>query len=248
MLSIFVCEDDQYFRQQISMCIQKHINMEELDVEFALCTSDPAQIIQHIKKNEVNGLYFLDIELEGGYNGVEVAKNIRQYDPRGFIVFITAHPRYMSLTFEYKVEALAYIHKEHTDNIQQRVCECVDDAYSKHVSRPYEGCFIFKTPSGRKISCLYSDILFFETDAPGTKRIIMHTHKRQYVFYGSLNDVVKSLPSGLFFQCHKSSVVNLKHISESCTHDLMQNKGYMTMSNGADCLVSSRKKNGLIKV
>jgi len=246
VLSIFVCEDDHRFRQELSARIQKHINMEELDIEFTLCTSDPAQIIQFIAKNKVNGLYFLDIELEGGYNGVDIAKKIRQYDPRGFIVFITSHPRYMSLTFEYKVEALAYIHKETVDNIQQRIYDCISDAYDKHVSRPYDGCYIFKTSGGQKVSCLYNDILFFETDK-GTKRIIMHTQKRQYVFYGWLDDMIKSLPSGLFYQCHKSYVVNISHVTDSCIYDLKQGKGYMTMSNGSKCLVSSRKKNGLLK-
>jgi len=230
----------------ISECIQSYVRREGLDIEIALCTSDPAPIIQFIAKNKVNGLYFLDIELEGGYNGVNIAKVIRQHDPRGYIIFITAHPGYMSLTFEYKVEALAYIHKENAGNIQQKICDCISDAYNKHVSRSDDGRYIFKTSGGRKVSCLYNDILFFETDK-GTKRIIMHTHKRQHVFYGSLDDVVKSLPDGLFYQCHKSYVVNKKHVTNNCIHDLKQGKGHMTMSNGSICLVSSRKRNGLLK-
>jgi len=246
MLSIFVCEDDQYYQNMVSECIQTYVRKEGLDIEVALCTSDPAQIIQFISKNKINGLYFLDIELEGGYNGVNVAKVIRQHDPRGYIVFITAHPGYMSLTFEYKVEALAYIHKENAGNIQQKIHDCISDAYSKHVSRSDDGRYIFKTSGGGKISCVYDDILFFETDK-GTKRIIMHTQKRQYVFYDSLDNVIKSLPDGLFYQCHKSYVVNVGHVTDNCICDLKQGKSYMTMSNGSRCLVSSRKRNGLLK-
>jgi two-component system response regulator AgrA len=248
MLSVFVCEDDPLYRRKISEFIQNYISIEELDIEFTLCTSDPTKIVRHIKANKVTGLYFLDVELECGYNGVGLAKTIRQHDPRGFIVFVTAHPRYMSLTFEYKIEALAYIRKEEPGVVMQKITDCIRDAYNKHVSRSYDGCFIFKTISDRKVSCLYSDILFFGTDAPGTKRIIAHTKKRQYVFYGSLDEILSSLPFGLFYKCHKSYVVNVGQLTEKNKHEIIQGKDCFVMTNGSACAVSARKRSGLIKL
>lgn len=249
MLSVFICEDDARMQKFLFKCVKRHIHDSELDMDMPLCVSDPAEIIRHIKKQKTNGLYFLDIELEGGYNGVKVAQNIRQYDPRGYIAFVTAHPKYLSLTFEYKVEPLAYIPKENEDMIRQNVIDCIENAYKKHVSRSNDGCFIFQTKSNRLSSCSYDDILFFETTAErGAKRIIIHTRKRCYIFYNSIDKILGDLPAGQFYKCHKSYIVNIGNITEIGRKALSQGDCRITMPDGAECLVSRRKRKGLVEL
>ena len=247
MLSVFICEDDIAYQRRLSRWVEGCIEDENLDMRIELCTSDPKNITKVISTNKVNGMYFLDIELEGGYNGVEMATTIRQYDPRGFIVFITAYPDYLDLTFEYKVEALAYIHKTRSD-VKGKVHECVSYAYDKYVSRSDEGRYIFKTHSGQTVSCGYDEILFFETDAPGTKRVILHTEKRLYTFYGSIDELATTLPVGQFYRCHKSCIVNVGHLSISCMNDLSAKKSKIIMPNGLQCPVAMRKRIGLLKL
>jgi two-component system response regulator AgrA len=248
MISVFVCEDNENYMKFISKAIKNLIFMEGLDMELVLCTEDPAEIIQRIKYNNVNGLYFLDIELEGGYNGIQVAQSIRKHDPRGFIVFITAYPQYLDLTFKYKVEALDYIQKDTEDIVCKRVFECIHNAYQKYVDRSYSGRFIFKSRNGCKISCAYNDILFFETASNAPRRIVLHTRKRQYTFYGTLDNILEELPRHNFIQCHKSFVVNVDNLTEKCRQDLIQGKDKITMPNGSDCYVSVRKRKDLIRV
>ena len=246
MLSIFICEDDIRYRKMMSNCISTYLNFEEYDAELVIATFDPEEIIRHLKKHKVNGLYFLDIELEGGYNGVEVARKIRQYDPRGFIVFVSAYARYLSLTFEYKVEALDYIHKLDDDTVSLAVCSCIENAYQKHVSRSDNGYFIFQLPQNRKISCCYDDILFFEIESPGSKRVILHTKKRVYTFWSSLESIAGSLSSGLFFRCHKSYLVNIESLTDKVVDELRQGADIIVMPNGAECHVSTRKAKYLL--
>jgi len=248
VLSVFICDDEQYYRNLIFGFIQNYIIMEEIDMEIALCTADPAKIIQHLERNKINGLYFLDVELEGGYNGIEMARRIRKHDPRGFIVFVSAHPRYMSLTFEYKVEALSYIHKTDDKTIQKNIHDCIENAYAKYVSRPGEGSYIFKSQNGSLVSCGFDDILFIETEPQNTKRVILHTKKRQHRFYSTLDEISKELPVGLFFRCHKSFIVNTKNIAEKAAEDLRGGEDRIIMQNGLACLVSTRKKHGLLKL
>jgi len=248
MLHIFICEDDLSHQKMILDCIQKHITFEEYDIDITLCTRDPNKIIDIIKETKINGLYFLDVELDGGYNGVSVAKEIRQHDPRGYIVFVTAHPRYMSLTFEYKVEALDYINKTNANEVQQKICTCITNAYRKHVSRSEEERYIFKTQNGHKISCDHADILFFQTDNRGTKRIILHAKKRQYTFYGTLDEVMESLPKGVFYSCHKSYIININNISAFNIQKLQEGSLYIIMENGVECRISTRKRSDLLKM
>ena len=249
LISIFVCDDDRRYLDMLTKCIQDYIIMKNLELELALSTTDPGEIIQLISRNKVNGLYFLDIELKGGYNGVDVGRSIRKYDPRGFIVFITSHSDYLPLTFEYKIEALDYIKKTDDENaIRQKVCGCIKDAYDKHISYSEDRYFTFKLQNGGQVSCEHQDILFIETDPEYSKRVILHTKKRQYVFYGSLRKLSKQLPKRLFFQCHQSFMVNLDNISEIAKTSLNQGNDKFTMQNGAQCFVSARKRNELLRL
>ena len=248
MLHFFVCDDDDKYLHMITKCLHNNIDFEEYDIDFALSTKDPSEVIEYVKQNTVNGLYFLDIEFACGYNGVDVARQIREHDPRGFIVFVTAHENYMQLTFDYKVEPLDYIRKSDNDEVRKRICECIKSAYKKYVTRQNDPSFVFKSKGGRRISCLHNQILYFETDAEGDKRIIMHTEKRPFVFYDTLKNVAANLSSGLFFDCHKSYIVNISKITKEGVLGLKTGKPYVTMPNYNRCYVASRKRRQLIKL
>ena len=248
MLSVFICDDDPRYQKMMYDCIQDYINMEHLDIEVAICTSDPNKILQYIKGVRVNGIYFLDVELDAEHNGLELATAIRQHDPRGFVVFITAHPQYMPLTFEFKLEALAYIQKEADADVRKKIRSAIDSANQKHIARPDEGSYIFQSQNGIKVSCSFDDILFFEADSSGTNRVILHTKKRLYVFYGSLEKILADLPVGQFYRCHKSCIVNVGNLTKRCRDALSQGNDRMPMQDGSECYVSSRKKRGLINL
>ena len=247
MISVFICEDNPRFLDMITKAAKDYITIENYDIQLTMATQSPADIIDYVKNNDINGLYILDVELANGENGVDLARTIRQYDPRGFIAFVTAHPHYVNKTFEYQVEAMAYIQKTDDESISKKVAECIKNAYSKHISRAYATPFIFKSANGRTVSCEYGDILFFETDPQkSVKRIILHTKSRQYAFYGTIGELAKELPKGHFFRCHKSCIVNVDNLTNNCKDDLEQGKDYMIMPNGAECLVSVRKKRALL--
>ena len=250
MISVLICEDNPYYMELISKCVKDYIMMEAFDMDLVICTPAPNEIIKYIKNRTINGLYFLDVELEDNKSGIDLAREIRKYDPRGFIAFITAHPQYLQTTFEYRVEAMAYIQKTaDTEIVKEKICGCIKNAYDKYVARAYDNRFIFKSINGRMISCEYGDILFFETDPQkGTKRLILHTKRRQYAFYGTISELIKTLPKGQFFKCHKSSLVNINNITSDCTEDLEQGKDYIIMPDGTECYVAVRKRKELLKM
>ena len=143
-----------------------------------------------------------------------------------------------------------YIQKtEDEDALCQKVCDCIKNAYIKYVSRADEARFIFKPINDRLVSCSYRDILFFETDLiKNTKRIILHTKRRQYSFYGTISKLLKELPKGQFIKCHKSTIVNIESLTESCREDLLNDRDYMVMSDGTECNVAIRKRKELLRI
>ena len=252
MLSVFLYGNSRGFMENVLNCVHSHIQQQKLDMEVLVCTSAPDKIINFIELHKTNGLYFLELE-PGEWDasdakGLEAARLIRKHDPRGFIVFLAQTPDFLPLTFEYKLEALAYIQKTDEETMRRQIHECIDDSYAKHVSRAQSGNYIFKEQNGGFVSCALDDIFFFETEATSSKLIVLHTKKRRYRFYGTINDVINELPTGLFFRCHKSYVVNMEHLPKASASGLRQGEDTVTMPNGALCYVSARKKGGLLKL
>lgn len=255
MLSVFLYGKSRNFMEFVLKSIHIHIESQKFDMEIAMCTSNSGKIIRAIEKNKSNGLYFLELEPgewdasdQRGSKGLEAARLIRKHDPRGFIVFLAQSPDFLPLTFEYKLEALAYIQKTDEKTVRRQICECINDSYDKHVARAQSGSYIFKEQGGGMISCAFDDVLFFETESPNSKLLVLHAKKRSFKFYGTISDIVKELPVGQFFRCHKSFVINMAHLSEESVADLRRGKDTVAMPNGGICYVSVRKKSGLMKL
>ena len=153
MIDIYICEDIQKQRERIAYYVETAIMIEEYDMELKLATDDAGAFLQAVKKSKNTGLYFLDIDLGSGKNGLELAREIREYDPRGFIVFVTSHSEMSLLTFQYKVEALDFIVKDDPQNIQRRIAECMEKAIqrSENISRG-EGRTLTIVRGGQRIT------------------------------------------------------------------------------------------------
>lgn len=80
-------------------------------MKLQISTDNPDELIKQLKKSENTGLYFLDIDLKSNKNRIMLAKEIQEYNPRGFIVFITSHSEMSFITFQY-LEALDFILKD----------------------------------------------------------------------------------------------------------------------------------------
>ena len=73
---------------------------------------------EYIENDEVNQLYFLDIDIHGiEKKGFEVAQLIRHYNPYAIIVFITSRSEFATLTYKYQVSALDFV-----DRISMMIC------------------------------------------------------------------------------------------------------------------------------
>ena len=56
--------------------------------------------------------------------GLTLAQEIRKYDPRGFIIFVTTHSEMSYMTFIYKLEALDFILKDEPKELPKIILHC----------------------------------------------------------------------------------------------------------------------------
>lgn len=241
MLNVVICEDNEEQRNKIAKYIKDSILIENLDIKIALSTESPEKTLEYLRKNEISGLYFLDVDLQSEINGIELAEMIREYDPRGFIVFITTHAEMSYLTFIYKVEAMDYIIKDDVENVKEGIHQCILNAHKKYSSTVTDLQKNFNIKVKDKIiSIEYSKILFFETSSI-IHKVILHAVDRQIEFYAKMKDIESRLDRR-FYRCHRSFLVNRDNIKE-----IDVNNRVIHMINGQQCIVASRMMNQLLK-
>ncbi len=239
MIKLYLCEDDAQQRKHLKKVIENAVLIENLDMEFSCVTDNPNSLLDKVVTENSVGLYFLDIDLKTDMTGLTLAKEIRKYDPRGFIVFVTTHSEMSYMTFIYKLEALDFILKDDTEEMVRRVHECVLKANERLSSVTNKNPPNYSVIVGDKIYTVdYDEILFFETSANAHK-IILHCKSRQLEFPGKIKAIERDLDDR-FYRCHRSFLVNTENIKEVDTTN-----GFIRMITGDECLLSFRQIRGL---
>lgn len=234
MLDIFVCEDDPSQRQTVVKIIQNTVLIEELDMELLFETEDPEKLLEKVRKGQNTGIYFLDIDLNSSMNGMKLAQQIREYDPRGFIIFITAHAELSFMTFQYRVEAMDFILKDNPAEMKVKIRECLLNSIERYQLQTNKRHHLYTIEvAGRKISVDYDDILFFET-SPNIHKVILHAKDRQIEFPATLKEL-KNLLDDNFVRCHRAFLVHKKYIKE-----IDRKNRVIHLANGETCLISTR--------
>ncbi len=239
MLDIFVCEDNAAQRRSIVQTIQNTVLIEELDMQLVLDTENPYVLLNKVKTNQNTGVYFLDIELDSDMNGMKLAQQIRLFDPRGFIIFITAHSELSYMTFQYKVEAMDFVLKDCPAEAKVKIRECMLNAMERYTLQTNKTHKVYTVDiGGRKISIDYDDIFFFETSS-NIHKVILHAKDRQIEFSATMKELASTLGSN-FVRCHRSFLANKNNIKE-----MDSQKRIIYFTNGETCLISTRMMKGL---
>lgn len=234
MLNIFVCEDDARQRQTILQMIQNTLLIEEMDMQLVLDTGDPYSLLEAVKTSQNTGIYFLDIDLNSSMNGMKLAQQIRLFDPRGFIIFITAHSELSYMTFQYRVEAMDFVLKDNPAEMKVKIRECLLNALERYTLQTNKIHKVYSIEIGsRKISVAYDDIFFFETSS-NVHKVILHARDRQIEFSGTIKELASTL-EGDFVRCHRSFLVNKNNIKETDAKNRI-----IYFPNGETCLMSTR--------
>ncbi|MBV4420229.1 LytTR family DNA-binding domain-containing protein [Clostridium tyrobutyricum] len=237
MLEVIICEDNSVYRNKLKLFIENTILRKNLDLKVTISTGDPQDVINSINKNNITGIYFLDVDLKNSINGIRLGEKIREVDPLGFIIFITTHMEMSYLAFKYKVEAMDYVIKDDAD-FKERVNSCLLKSYHTYYKNKNSEEYISINSQDRIINIRMDDILFIETAS--SHKVKVHEENRQVEYYGNLKDIQEKLTPN-FYRCHKSYIVNKNKI---CEIDKKHNK--IIMINGEKCYVSFRYKKGLL--
>lgn len=241
MIPIYICDDEPLLIKQIEQIIADQIMIAAYDMGPVNTFTSPDQLLASIEKDCKRGIYFLDIDFPGYINGFELAQKIRSLDPRGFIIFITAHDDLATETFRYQLEAMDYVVKGDNDRLKRRIQSCLSNAESRITAdiqdnTPYYSLKILDTVRHIPLH----QILYFE--AIGRKHLVLLRMLDETLeFYGSLTAIEEELGER-FWRCHRGFLLNRQHI-----HQIHLKDNEIELTNGERCLLSRRAKLNLAK-
>ena len=236
MIPVYICDDEEPVREKLTHIVSQQIMILDNDMGPVHAVDDPEILLARQKENAVPAIYFLDIDFPGRISGLELAQKLRQYDPRGFIVFITAHGDLAFETFRLRLEALDYIVKGDTDSMTLRVQKCLESIRERmEAQRPGQGnyCTIKILDTVRHIPV--DSILYFE--AVGSRHTLqLHLDEELLEFNSSLDHFAEELGEN-FWRCHRSFLVNRSRIRAVHLKEQL-----VELDNGETCLLSRKAK------
>lgn len=233
-MRVIICEDDIRQKQFLHNEIMNYASFHEPSIDVVLCTSSPDEVFTYLENKKAD-CYFLDIELNHPLSGMEVAMEIRKMDPLATIIFITSHADQLKLTFTYKLAALDFIVKESPDQIASQVREALQAAFNKYKQLgEIDQSAMVQIAIGERIKNIAMRDIYYIESSSIPHKLALHERNGYYEFYGKLVDFENMDPS--FFRCHKSYLINLRHVK-----DVNKKERIANMANGAKCIISFRQ-------
>lgn len=194
MIKIGMCDDNLNSIKIASKLLEAEIIEQDLDAEISIISSEQKKIFDAIYNKEIDVL-FLDIDFKNnGKNGIDFAKDLRKINKNFYLVFLSAHQRYLhvSLTtkiFDYLVKPI------NRDTISDIVIRLKDEFANNKVLFLHLNKWEFVRTD---------DIFYIEKN--GKKSIIV-TDDINFTTTKGLNTLLSELPQN-FLRCHKSYILN----------------------------------------
>ena len=212
-MKVLVLEDE------ISHQVRMETTLAEIAKEMGISikvkvTGKIREFKEYIENDEVNQLYFLDIDIKGEETkGLEIAKFIRHHNPYAIIVFVTTKSEFATMTFKYKVSALDFVDKNLSDvAFKKHIKDSIEYTKATLIENKDMVDYFEYSFRGGEVRMLFNDILYIETTGSSHKlRIVGKNFFKE--FYGTIADIQeKDKETQRFFSPHKSYLVNIGNI------------------------------------
>ena len=197
-LRIAICDDEQADRTRIEGLTQEFLVNAKIGHSISVYTSGD-QLLAAVAAGEPFDIMLLDVMM-GDMNGIELARQLRGYNNKAVIIFISGN-REMAM-YGYEVEAVRYLAKPVDENK-------LDEAL-RYCCKVWQERKIILLPTERGQEWLnVRDILVAEAFDRGTRFVLAD---ETITIRAKFSEMEAVLPKSVFVQCHRAYVVNLAHI------------------------------------
>jgi len=229
MVKILIAEDEEFLRKNLNNKLMKYWP----DAKIISSVENGDDALASLNKDKPD-IAFLDIQM-GDLTGIEVAQLTKH---KCHIVFITAYDQYAIQAFE--TGAIDYLLKPYSD---KRLQECIERLNVRLASTPVdikqvlenlhsaEDSYLkrLKIQIGNKFWLIpVEDIICFKASGRYVKVL---TKEREALVRMPLKSLCEQLDPEVFWQVHRSTVLNIKSLDYVQTTDCEQMNAFMKCLN-----------------
>lgn len=217
MIRIVICDDDHPFLMAMRANIRRILKAHKMDAvihTFEEAESIPDQLLSSAD------IFFLDIDFrDREYNGIDIARKIRQQRQDSIIIFVTNYIEYAPAGYE--VQAFRYCLKNEIQlKLEQYLLQTISRLNAEQEA-------IQLNISGETITIPLADILYIESQG---HTAVIHIQKpgaqsqKSYKFYATLIRLEQELAEQGFLRIQKSYLVNMRRMKKfQCTEAVLDN-------------------------
>ena len=202
MIKIAFCDDDMEVLHQMNELLDSYRVERNEDITYAAFQS-PFELLTEIEKGIRPDILFLDVVMPG-QNGMDVAKEIRQYDTNMKIIFLTSSPEFA--VESYSVGAYFYQLKPIWEESFFRLM----DSVLAECEKKKKNSLILRSKDG----ITRIDLQQLEYCEVLGRKLLFHLENGAVLeSAGSLDDLAGQLMQySNFFRPHRSFLVNMEYI------------------------------------
>lgn len=199
MWDVFLCDGNREalnsLRIGLEQCAGSYISS-------VTCFSSPEQLLFGVCENpEKANILFIDIELGGKQDGIELAKKVKSINPEIQIVFVSGQTKYAEAV--YSVEHAYYLVKPFDSARLKKALLLAGERIGEERRK------IIKVVKRDAIYKIFQrDIFYVERKSPN---ITIFTETDRFTT-GSRMDELEAELGAPFFRCHTSYIVNLRKV------------------------------------
>lgn len=220
MLHLLLCDDEQPVLDQLSDYLRRTPCADELETSYFLS----GEALLQSPACATADLAVLDISM-GGISGLETARLLREKNPHICLIFLTTM---VQCALEgYDVHAWAFLPKPVTF---ERFSACIHEAAERLLQQKGR---ILQLKNGTETDRLNSNEILYVDVLDHTVRIVTAGAEKSY--YIRLAAIEQQLERQGFLRCHRSFLVNYRHI-RSIRQD------HLVMSNGDTVPLSKHRR------
>lgn len=213
-MKIAICEDQVVQTKLLNDHIKKWAEEKDIDISIDNFTTAESFLFEWLDYDKYD-IIFLDIKLSK-MSGIELSNIIREKNKDMDIVFVTGFFKYA--LHGYKVRALQYLLKP-IKPID--LYYCLNNTLERIGDEGQTSSLILET-SKKIIKLDHNEIYYCIMFSP---YIDIHTSSEKITVRKNISEIEKLLPSENFIRCHRSYIVNVKHIKSIIKNDILLENG-----------------------
>lgn len=218
-----ICDDEKIFRNEVKKTLDTYSKDRRVDVLYDEFSNGHDLLAS---KNNYD-IIFMDYQMDS-IDGLETAKKLREKNNKTDIIFLTSYPQivfdtFQVNTFRFLVKPIDY----------EKLSTALDDFRKQQNTDDY---IVIKIDElSKRIPT--KDIIYAEAS---DKYCYIRTTEDNLLYKKTLSELEALLTKETFFRCHRSYIVNFRHIISHTNTDIL-------FDNNERALISKVKASGFKK-